>query len=248
MRVTILGVSATYPSASSPASGYLLQQGSDSLWIDAGSGTFSALQQQVTLAELSAVFLSHEHPDHCSDAIGLLYALRHGNFDVPPVPVFCPESVTVSLGRFVGDGVRKFADVASFTDLRAVDEVTVGDVQLTFAETNHPVPTLALRAESGGSTFAYTADTGPSDAVMDFCSGVDVLLAEATYQGTTEEKPWEHHLTATEAGWMAKRAGVGRLVLTHIWPELDPERSLWEAGSVFDGDVALAVPGSIIDI
>lgn len=248
MRVTVLGVSATYPSAASPASGYLLQQGTDSLWIDAGSGTFSALQQHVTLTELSAVFLSHEHPDHCSDAIGLFYALRHGNVDRPAVPVFCPESVTAALGRFVGDSSRRFADVATFTDPCGTDDVNVGDIRLTFAEANHPVPTLALRAESGGSTFGYTADTGPSDSLIEFCSGVDVLLAEATYQGTTEEKPWEHHLTATEAGWLAKQAGAGRLVLTHIWPEFDPERSLWEAGSVFDGDVALAVPGSTIDI
>lgn len=248
MRVTVLGVSATYPSPTSPASGYLLRQDGDSLWVDAGSGTFSALQRHVDIVDLTAVFLSHEHPDHCADAIGLLYALRHGAVDRAAIPVYCPESVTSALGRFVGSGTAKFADVASFVDPRTVETVAVGKMALTFVEVNHPVPTLALRAEHDSSSFAYTADTGPSDQLVDFVAGADVLLAEATYQGSSADKPWEHHLTATDAGRLATQAGVGRLVLTHIWPEFDPERSLWEAGSVFDGDVTLAVPGSTIDI
>jgi ribonuclease BN (tRNA processing enzyme) len=47
---------------------------------------------------------------------------------------------------------------------------------------------------------------------------------------------------------MATRAGVGRLVLTHIAPYLDPEKSLMDAESVFEGEVSLAVPGARIRI
>ena len=47
---------------------------------------------------------------------------------------------------------------------------------------------------------------------------------------------------------MAAKARVRRLMLTHIAPYLDPERSLMEAESEFGGEVSLAVPGARIRI
>ena len=55
-------------------------------------------------------------------------------------------------------------------------------------------------------------------------------------------------MTGLEAGVMASRAGVGRLLLTHIAPYLDPEKSLMEAESAFRGRVSLAVPGARIRV
>lgn len=248
MRVTVLGTSATYPSSASPASGYLLRHDGVSLWIDAGSGTFAALQGHVSPSSLTALFMSHQHADHCTDAIGLFYALRHGSVNRDVIPVYCPQAVTDTLGRFVDAADGAFTDVATFEDPTNGSPVRLDGVGLTFAETNHPVPTLALRAEAGDAVFVYTADTGPSDRLVDFAAGADLLLAEATYQGASGDKPWPHHLTAGEAGTLAKQAGVGTLVLTHIWPEFDPDQSLWEAGEEFDGDVFLAVPETTFDI
>lgn len=248
MQLTVLGASGTYPTPSSPASGYLLGEGGHHLWVDAGSGTFAALQRRVSIDDLSGVFLSHEHADHCADAIGLFYAVRYGELERPRIPVFCPAAVAAALGRFVGAADEPFADVAEFTDPTVTEGIRLGPLCLSFAPTNHPVPTLALRAESGGRSFVYTADTGPSDDVVGLAEGANVLLAEATYQGTSEDKPWPHHLTAAEAGQIARQAGVERLILTHIWPEFDPQRSLWEAGEQFDGEVVLASPEASFDI
>ena len=69
------------------------------------------------------------------------------------------------------------------------------------------------------------------------------MLVEATYQGSPDDKPWAHHLTATEAGEIARRVGARKAVLTHIWPTLDPARSVSEASVTFGRDVDLAVPG-----
>ncbi len=248
MRLTVLGTSATYPSPASPASGYLLRHEDTTLWIDAGSGTFAALQRHVSLDSLTAVFLSHQHADHCTDAIGLFYALRHGNVTRDRIPVLCPRAVSDTLGRFVNDDARSFDDVASFSDPTGTDPLMLDGIRLTFAKANHPVPTLALRAEVNGKSFVYTADTGPSDHLEDFAAGADLLISEATYQGDSADKPWPHHLTAREAGRLARRAGAATLVLTHIWPEFDPNQSLCEAGEEFGGDVALAVPGATLDI
>ncbi len=37
-------------------------------------------------------------------------------------------------------------------------------------------------------------------------------------------------------------------MLTHIWPALDPERSVQEAEHTFGKPVALAVPGMVVKV
>ena len=87
---------------------------------------------------------------------------------------------------------------------------------------------------------AYSADTGTGSDLVDLAAGANTLVAEATFQG--QDKPAPHHLTATEAGEIAREAGVERLILTHLLPTLDPQRSIAEAAVVFGGDVMVAAP------
>jgi ribonuclease BN (tRNA processing enzyme) len=56
------------------------------------------------------------------------------------------------------------------------------------------------------------------------------------------------HLTATQAGEHAARAGVGELVLTHLVAWNDPQRSVGDAISVYDGTVTAAEAGMVIEV
>ena len=72
-----------------------------------------------------------------------------------------------------------------------------------------------------------------------------MLLAEATLAEPDPAPLAERgHMSAAEAGELAERAGVERLVLTHISDELDPEAALAAAAEAFSGPVELAAPGS----
>ena len=55
-------------------------------------------------------------------------------------------------------------------------------------------------------------------------------------------------MSGTEAGMVARRAGVGRLVLTHIPPWTDPEEMRAEAATEFAGEILLAAPDLRLDI
>ena len=95
---------------------------------------------------------------------------------------------------------------------------------------------------------AYSGDTGAGGSWADLVEDADLLLCEATYQGEAGNHDYPYHLTATEAGAIARARRARRLVLTHIPPHLDVEVSVSEAERAFDRPVGLAVPGTTYPI
>ena len=248
MEITVLGSNGTHPSAGRPASGYIVHDQNTSIWMDAGFGTFVALCAEVEPVELDGIFLSHVHPDHCVDLLAYFHYATYGAKQRRGMPVYIPEGLDDALVNLAFHSAEVFRETCDFRVVGPASPVTVGSIEMRFARTNHPVPTNAVRMETGGRSFLYTADTGVSEEVTELATGVDVLLCEAAFQGPGAEKEYAQHLTAEEAGQMAAAAGVGRLVLTHISPTLDRDRSVAEAEAHFDGHVSLAVPGNRIRI
>lgn len=249
MRLTTLGSNGTYPTPSHPTSGYLLQHDATSIWMDTGSGTFAALQSVIDFTTIDALVISHVHADHCIDVLGYFYAIRYGNRPRTGIPTYVPEGLIERLKDFLGDPDHLLGETLDVRVQTDGDHATIGEIGFDFAATDHPVPTLGIRAEANnGRVLAYSADTGPQGDWIRTATDADLFLCEATYQGAVEDKPWPHHLTAGEAGQIARRAGVGSLMLTHIWPVLDPERSVQEAENTFGKPVGLAIPGMVVNV
>ena len=247
MELWVLGANGTYPTVGHPTAGYLLSHEETTVWVDAGSGTLAALQRLMDPAELDALVVSHSHVDHSVDVFPLYHYLRFGSIRERPLPLIAPDGVVDKLDAYVDSGGGShFAEVFASRPARSGDRIVVGSLVLHIGSADHPVPTLQLRAEAGGRSCAYSADTGTGSQLVELAYGANTLIAEATFQGPT--KPAPHHLTATEAGQVAQAAGVERLVLTHLLPTLDPNRSIEEAAAVFDGDVMMAAPGLNVTI
>ena len=242
MELTVLGCSGTYPAAGRPASGYLVSHGETTLWADAGPGTFTALCGLMDPRRLDGVLLSHRHPDHCTDFFALYHALAYGGYEGGPMPVICPPGLAELLAGFAGGPALR--QTFSFAEGEAGEEWEIGGLRITAAAANHPPPTWAFRFAAAGRSLAYTADTGPSREVEELAAGCDLLLAEAALQEPRRPAYPDHHMTGREAGEMAARAGARRLMLTHLPPSLQPERTMLEAEAAFSGQVVLAVPGT----
>ena len=101
MRVTILGSNGTYGTPGRPSSGYLIDHEETHLWIDAGAGTFAALQDRIDPGILDGIVLSHAHADHCLDVFGFYYAMRYGRGSESPFPSFVPEGLEERLVAFL---------------------------------------------------------------------------------------------------------------------------------------------------
>ncbi len=248
MRLTILGCNGTYPTPGRPSSGYLIQTDMTTVWLDCGTGTFAALQEHIDPTSVDAIIISHEHVDHCVDVLPFSYARRYGHPGLPAVPVYGPASVRERLEALIGRKGSAVFDALDFHPVDRATELRLGDLRVSFFAANHPVPTVAVKIVSERGTLVYTADTGVAEGMAAWAEGADVLLAEASYLGAPRDKPWPHHLTASEAGQLAASTDAGRLVLTHLWPTNDADLATTEASAVFAGDVTAATPGMIIDL
>ena len=242
MRLSVIGSSGTYPAPGRPTAAFLLEQEGTRVWCDAGPGTFAALPVEPDLVD--AIVVSHQHPDHCLDLLTAFHAYRFRPEPRWGVPVYCPQSVIDRICEFVeADDDSELVKTLDFHPVDDGDEVIIGNLKLSFAVTDHSVPTVASRWEANGRVFAYSADTGPLGTWMQVAEAADLFLCEASYQGEPGLEEYPHHLTATEAGQIARRIGAKHLMLTHIPPHRDPARSIAEAEASFDRPVELAVPG-----
>ena len=240
VELTVLGAHGTWPGAGGATSGLLLREEGFALWIDAGSGTLANLQRHVGLFDVGAVVISHSHPDHVSDLYAYLMARMFSPEHPPKIPLYLAPNVAERFNPLLTDDSADMRLAQGF-DVVVVepgDEIEAGPFRLTTAPMRHTVPTIGVRAEVGGSAVAYSADTGPTPELVTLARGADVLVAEASYQDTSAELP-PIHLSAREAGDAAAQAGAGRLILTHIRPYLDWDRSREQAAATFDGDVVL---------
>jgi ribonuclease BN (tRNA processing enzyme) len=112
---------------------------------------------------------------------------------------------------------------------------------------NHPVETFAFRLSHGGRSLVYTGDTGETEAVPELAAGADVLLSEAAFLDGPGLPP-NIHLTARQAAAYASKAGVGRLVLTHLQPWNNSDDARAEAASAFPGALDVAAAGQVINL
>ena len=261
MKLTVLGGSAAAPNPGDACAGYLLTNEDTTLLLDCGSGVVSRLRQHANARDLSAIVISHLHSDHTLDLVALRYTLRYapGARRQAPVPLYLPPG-----GRAFLDRLAEAFQDGNESDQRFWEEVlapreydpdaplAVGSLALRFAPMPHYIPVWAIRVEerATGRALTYSADTGPEGPLATLAAGSDLLLCEATLlQQAPDQSPAQHgHLTAAEAGQIAAAAGVGRLVLTHLWAELGFERYLADARAAFPGEVARAQAGAVFDV
>jgi len=244
VRLTVLGCAGTFPGPDSPCSGYLVEQDGFRLVLDLGAGALGHLQRHCGLLDVDALYVTHLHADHCIDLVAYSYARRfHPDGLGSPLPVYGPPG----LGRRIRQSFEEppadgLFDVFDFRDV-APGELRVGPFTLTTAAMSHPIEAYGVRVTAGGRTLAYSGDTAVTPALVDLATGADLLLCEASWLSEPAPPPGIH-LTGREAGEHAARAGVPRLLLTHLMPFTDRAAVLAEARSAYAGELALAACGT----
>lgn len=256
MKLTVVGCSGSYPGPDSAASCYLLEAdgpdgaGGSRTWrilLDLGSGALGDLQRHADPLAIDAVLLSHLHADHCLDLCGY-YVMRkyHPSGPQPILPVWGPSGTAERMARAYDLPVDP--GMSEEFDFRTHGEpIEIGPFAVEARLVEHPVEAYALKVTAGGRTLVYSGDTAPCAAFDDLAVGADLLLAEASFQ-SDKDNPSGLHLTGEDCGRTATKAGVGRLVLTHVPPWYSPEVALEEARTQWAGPIELATKGAVLQV
>src|SRR5215472_2946534 len=248
MRLTVIGSSGSFPGPDSPGSCYLVEAEGFRLLLDLGNGALGALQRHCGLYDVDAIALSHLHADHCLDLCSYTVArLYPPDGPRPPIPVYAPAGAEDRIIRAYS--LEPGPEVAKAFDFRTLTPGThrIGPFRVTADHVNHPVETFGFRLEHAGRSLAYSADTGESPALDALARDADLMLCEASFLDGPGLPPGVH-LTARQAAEHAARAGARRLVLTHLVPWNDRERSLAEAAQAYAGPITLAASGQVADL
>jgi ribonuclease BN (tRNA processing enzyme) len=237
LTVTVLGCSGSYPAPDCPCSGYLVSDGATHVAVDLGPGCLGNLQRHLGIDQLSAVVLSHAHPDHWVDLTGLHVALKY-RYGREGMPVYGTAENRGMALLVTGQLEPTFA----WTVTGDGDDFAIGGLRFRLDRTDHYVQTHAVRVDSrDGASVLYSADTGPEWSPARLGRGVDLALMEATY-GTDEEAAGIKHLSAGQAGELARAAGARSLVLTHLWPGSDRAVHARNGEAAYGAPVTIASP------
>lgn len=253
MKLTTLGGSAAGVGTGQGCSSYLLQSDAASMVLDLGPNTLLELRKHTDYRRLDGIVISHLHVDHILDLVALRFTLNYNPMAAPaPISLYLPPNGVAMLERIAdafegpGTGIEWFTGVFDVQEYDPSASVTVNDLTCTFHPTVHFIPCWAIRIQDDEGTggLLYTADTGPAADLVDFGKGSSVVVAEGAGLAN-DATPFEDrgHLTPEEAGDLATRIGTHTLVLTHLWEERDPAKSVQRVGNTFDGAVLRATPG-----
>lgn len=232
MQVTVLGRYGPFPAAGGACSGYLIKASGTKLLLDCGAGVLSRLFAHAAPESLSGLILSHLHSDHTSDVFVLRYALEMARIygrRHEPLPTWAPAEPKEQFEQL------PYRDVFSLQAPVVGRPTNIGSLTVTPFAVQHSIPTFGWRISDGVRTMFYSADTEYSEEIANWVHGADLFLCEATYTQDRLTQGGKNHLSAGQAGQIARVAGVKRILLTHLSPLEDPEQLLVEARQEFPG-------------
>ena len=251
----VLGAGSILPRAGFGPAGYALRPrgGREVLLFDCGPGTVRSLDGAgISLADVRAVCVTHFHLDHWLDLPALSFARRNPRFEgLPPLELVAPRG----LARRLASAAEAFGRSAGLPDAR-VREVphprgvvqieplgAFPGVHLACAPTHHTDTSLAWRAGLDGVSVTFSGDAVEGAELVELARGTSLFVCECS---GTDADPMPGHLTATSAARMAAAAGVGRLLLTHFYPHVDPPAARVAAARCYDGPIELASDGCVV--
>jgi ribonuclease Z len=231
--------------------------------VDAGRGTTMRIAAtDLQYANLRGVLLTHLHSDHTAGLPDLFNTTWQFGRKAVPLELYGPrgtKKLANAMRDFFAEDIHWRRDVlekhpAAGATIRThiVREGIVyddGKVKITAFPVDHRpvVNAFGYRFESGGQTVVISGDTRPTETLVRYAKGADILVLEAYLpehflRVDTPEvaaRLMSYHTSAEEAGQLAARAGVKKLVLTHLIPGNADDTFRERAAKAFQGEVVV---------
>jgi len=185
--------------------------------LDPGPGALVySISEGLNPQKLNAVFVSHCHPDHYTDAEVLIEAMTKGTTKKRGVLV---ASRSVLHGNEMGLNpvVSKYHQQMPERVIEALSnkKFQIGNINVSVTEARHTdSDTVGFRFETSEfGSFAYTSDTEYFEGVSKYYEDVRLLILCVMRPAG---KPWKGHMTTNDAIRIIKEAHPEQAVLTHF--------------------------------
>ena len=261
-EVTMLGTGSPRPDLERSGPAQILSIDDTHILIDCGEGTTAQLMKtKIPPESIQYLFMTHLHSDHLLGYGQFLLGgwglgrrkltvvgpkgMKHYHDTI--INLFNEDiAYRTSLGR-PGNGVL---DV-NIIEIDGPGEISCGlPIKITAAEMVHNVLTYGYRFETDDKVIVFSGDTAPTPNIVQLARGADLLVLDAAlaptgvYRNTNNpelQKIWDNlqkeHCTPSQAGEIAREAGVKTLVMTHFLPNINQEETYQEAASTFNGEI-----------
>jgi len=209
MKLTIIGCSSAYPTATTASSCYLLETANKKIVLELGSGGLMQLQRYIDLKDIDAVIISHYHPDHYSDIFCLQHAVLlqyQMGLRSEPLPIY-------------GQEISPYLESLNYHDMtipKVIDEhsvLTIDGWKISFLKTKHTSPGLAIKFSQEKGSIVYTSDTEISSDLIEFAKGVDILLTECSLY---EKREIVGHMDVDDVQTLLEKARPKQAIITHL--------------------------------
>ncbi|MGC8998668.1 MAG: MBL fold metallo-hydrolase [Candidatus Bathyarchaeia archaeon] len=186
------------------------------LHLDPGPGALVySISEGLDPQKLNAIFVSHCHPDHYTDAEVLIEAMTRGMTKKRGVLV---ASKSVLRGSEVCEpSISKYHQQMLEQVIEAVPNARfqVADVAVAVAEARHTDPdAVGFKFETKEfGDFAYTSDTEYFEGIGKYYRGVRLLMLCVMRPAG---KPWKGHMTTEDAIKIIQETQPEQAVLTHL--------------------------------
>ena len=246
MRVTILGSGTCVPSLERSSCAVLVEVGESKILLDSGAGTMRRLlEAQTTIFDLTHIIYSHFHPDHTAELVPLLFATKYPDGHRRKTPLSICAGIGLKdllsglrsvYGQWIelAPGLLKLIEA----DTNRPDLLRFRDFTINTIPVKHNPESIAIRiTDAHGVSVVYSGDTDYCENIITIAEGADLLICESA---VPDDQKVVGHLTPALAGDIASQAGVGKLVLTHFYPECDQVDIRKECRKSFSGPLLLA--------
>jgi len=242
LRLDIVGAGPAFtnrPGATGAA--YLIRDSSTAILLDLAQGSFPRLAGLVDPQTLDAILISHLHPDHFIDLVSLRHYLRWGPGRGWRVRVLGPAGLGDRLDALHAE--PGFSAAALDVEPIALGMFSIGSMRVRVGRVTHTAESYGFRVSAGaGPGLVYSGDCGRAEDLATLIEPGDDLLCEVSF-GPGPVPADAAHLDGPEVGALAARAGVGRVLLTHLLMSFDDIETIDAVRRKYDGPVELVQPG-----
>ena len=252
MRICFLGVRSVDPAQESSL-GLLVEHGGTRVLLDCGVYTVQALRKlMLEPQDLDAVFISHDHADHCGGIPWLVATWLLASSRKPSELILAsPQEVSgmrdylkVAYARLLADGNPRRIVIAQ-------EPAATGAISMDYIRLQHAVETWAALIGYDSSVLGYFPDCLGSELLSRVAAIGSVSSAVISVWGPESRRQEAEQFgfpVAREAGLAAQSVNASQVFVQHLVEPSDESVVAREMAEVYSGKIVFPRPLEWIEL